>query len=296
MKITLVVPYYNKWPRTKYLLKSLGHQKLINCNFDVIIVDDGSYPPFDSLVNLKDFSYSIEIIRQNNLGRASARNTGLFNATGDIIVFIDDDIIAPDDYVQSHASHHKNSQEPIYVHNPINELIQYTPFLDPEEGIYFDYIEDIPKIKINLMSEKYVFENMTKFLKYGRVSHLEKLIIEVLKNENLKGLHWIGCVGGSFSIKRETAIQVQGYDPNFKAWGAEDFEFGYRLIKQGVSAKYASNEAVYHISHAHKEPLKERNISQNYFYEKYQDQYIKKLYDYIDRKISIQEFFKGEHK
>jgi glycosyltransferase involved in cell wall biosynthesis len=60
---------------------------------DVIVVDDGSTDDPDAVVN--DFS-GVRMIRQENRGLASARNTGLRNCTTSHVVFLDaDDRLCP---------------------------------------------------------------------------------------------------------------------------------------------------------------------------------------------------------
>lgn len=61
---------------------------------EVIVVDDGSTD--NSLSIAEAYQGRIKIISQVNKGLSSARNTGIMNATGDYILFLDsDDILMP---------------------------------------------------------------------------------------------------------------------------------------------------------------------------------------------------------
>ena len=64
-------------------------------NFELTVVDDGSTD--DTLDRLTAYGDSIQIIRQDNLGASAARNTGIKQARGRYIAFLDsDDLWKPD--------------------------------------------------------------------------------------------------------------------------------------------------------------------------------------------------------
>ena len=92
MKLSIVIPYYNAKEYTDELLKVLAPQ--IRDDIEVILVDDGSSPPYES-----DYEW-LNIIRQENKGAAGARNTGMNMAKGDYIAFMDNDDMIADYYVE----------------------------------------------------------------------------------------------------------------------------------------------------------------------------------------------------
>lgn len=94
-KLSIVIPVYNDEKYLKRCLDSiidLDYQ-----NLEIILVDDGSTD--DSLAIMTDYATQdkrIKTISQQNLGVSVARNTGLTQATGEYIMFVD-----ADDYVLS---------------------------------------------------------------------------------------------------------------------------------------------------------------------------------------------------
>ena len=92
--ISIVVPVYKSEKYIKNVIRSLEYQTFKN--FEIIFVDDGS--PDNSVKIIeeqllgKDIKFSI--IHQGNSGQGIARNTGVKNANGQWVFFIDsDDVI-----------------------------------------------------------------------------------------------------------------------------------------------------------------------------------------------------------
>lgn len=88
MKVTVVVPLYNKAPYIGRALDSVLHQTC--CNYNVLVVDDGSSDDGPAIV--QSFAdRRVRLIRQENAGPAYARNRGLEEAQGQYVAFLDAD-------------------------------------------------------------------------------------------------------------------------------------------------------------------------------------------------------------
>ena len=90
---SVVVPSRN---RPDQLAACLGALAALDCDpgkFEVIVVDDGSVPPLDTENVRVPESLQLRIIRQDNAGPATARNTGAAAAHGRYLAFIDDDCL-----------------------------------------------------------------------------------------------------------------------------------------------------------------------------------------------------------
>ena len=102
VKVSVIVPVYNVEKYLRDCLDSVVNQTLED--IEIICVNDGSTD--NSLAILEDYAEKdsrIRIINQENKGLGGARNTGLYNANGEYISFIDsDDWIEPNTFEESY--------------------------------------------------------------------------------------------------------------------------------------------------------------------------------------------------
>jgi len=97
MKLSIIIPFYNEEKNIPLLLDELQKElKKIGKEYEIILVDDGSTPlrPSDSegfarqakTKNIRLFTH------RKRMGKGEALATGIKNATGDYIVFMDGDL------------------------------------------------------------------------------------------------------------------------------------------------------------------------------------------------------------
>lgn len=88
--ISVIIPLYNKKDSIERAIQTVLEQSFKN--IELIIVDDGSTDESLSIVNEQySDNEKVIIIQQNNGGPSTARNTGVRNAKGEWIVFLDAD-------------------------------------------------------------------------------------------------------------------------------------------------------------------------------------------------------------
>lgn len=99
--IDIVIPAYNAECTLKKCVNSLLNQTVEN--FKILIVDDGSKDSTFKIAKDMEEKYSqrIKVIHQNNFGVSVARNTGIANATGKYITFVDADDFVEEDYLEN---------------------------------------------------------------------------------------------------------------------------------------------------------------------------------------------------
>ncbi|HAT2491749.1 TPA: glycosyltransferase family 2 protein [Aeromonas hydrophila] len=93
--VSIIIPLYNQGELIEETLSSIKVQTYTN--YEVIIVDDGSDEPktIDKINDLIESGYTV--LKKSNGGLSSARNYGIENCNGQLVVCLDsDDIIHPD--------------------------------------------------------------------------------------------------------------------------------------------------------------------------------------------------------
>jgi glycosyltransferase involved in cell wall biosynthesis len=106
MFLSVVIPTYNRLPILRKCLAALENQRLEPplVAYEVVLVDDGST---DDTVRWLDAHATqlphVRLIRQEHGGPAEGRNRGVEAAHGDVIVFIDSDLVVTADFLLCHA-------------------------------------------------------------------------------------------------------------------------------------------------------------------------------------------------
>lgn len=108
MHISVVIPTYNRLPILKKSLAALEQQTFTDStidNYEIVLIDDGSKDQTLAWLakNTTQLPH-VKIFKQHHQGAAAARNLGIANAQGDIIVFIDSDLVVTEVFLQSHAN------------------------------------------------------------------------------------------------------------------------------------------------------------------------------------------------
>lgn len=98
-KISIIITTKNRKDiLEKYALVGLQNLRHSLIDYEIIIVDNGSNKTTeDYLKNIR--IKNLLVIRENKIGCSAGRNAGIKKATGDIIIFIDDDCLIDDDWL-----------------------------------------------------------------------------------------------------------------------------------------------------------------------------------------------------
>ena len=108
MNLSVIIPTFNRKDSLRRTLEGLERQKFPLGDFEVIVVSDGSTDGTEEW--LSDYAaqsaMAVRPIFQENSGPSAARNRGIAEAKGKIIVFLDDDVEPVPEFLERHAAHH----------------------------------------------------------------------------------------------------------------------------------------------------------------------------------------------
>ncbi len=83
--------------------------------FELVVVDNGSSDATPEVARRHGATYAF--VREPNRGKA--RNAGIARASGDVIAFVDDDVVTPPHFLAAHAAAHDVEIFPLAVSGPI---------------------------------------------------------------------------------------------------------------------------------------------------------------------------------
>jgi hypothetical protein len=104
MKISVVIPAHN--PRGNFLRRvfdALSKQTLALAEWELILIDNASTPPLEPLWT-ETWHPGFKVVREEGLGLMRARMAGFKNASGKIILLVDDDNVLAPDYLEKVCS------------------------------------------------------------------------------------------------------------------------------------------------------------------------------------------------
>lgn len=170
MLLSIIIPFFNTYEKSVILRQNIIETLTNNCNIEFILVNDGSIDStLNNLINyFKIFrgSNNLKIIDQDNRGPGGARNSGLKEAKGKYIWFVDSD---------------DNINIPIVYKRLIQAI---------ESGLSFDFIDFNIKENSKVISSMGSIEPgyhtffRNKYLNLGRI--VTKVICkEVFLNNNI---------------------------------------------------------------------------------------------------------------
>jgi glycosyltransferase involved in cell wall biosynthesis len=134
--ITVVIPTYQRKERLSRVLTGLAHQTV--ANFDAVVVDDGSTDGTAQYLREARFPFEVRPLRQLNAGPAAARNAGVAAARGEIVLFLDDDVLPSPELVAEHLRA-QSTQPRCAVMGPLGSLPRYPqPWVAWEQAMLED--------------------------------------------------------------------------------------------------------------------------------------------------------------
>jgi GT2 family glycosyltransferase len=246
-KASIVIPTRNKFLHLVLTLKSLEGQ--IDNAAEVIVVFDGCDQEVLDNIRAVDFSYDyISVICKNNIGRAAARNKGIVRASGEIIIFLDDDRLVERDFVQKHINAHRKK-------NIVVLGDRYNVSLSDEKLLKImndnNLADELAEIKNLAVPERNVFIN------------------RILRIFSCNIFDSITFTTGNASVKREDLLKAGLFDEKYKGWGYEDVDLGYRLHKLKLKFRKVFSIKNFHILHPTSTTRKSESVKNlNYFLDK----------------------------
>ncbi len=219
--VSVVIPTYNRADVLMRTLEALARQTVLTAGshrtaetgpFEVIVVDDGSTDATAELCEAvgEEFPAPFRYFSQPNRKQGAARNLGCRHAQGDLLLFLGDDIIPTEVFLEEHLESHRSR-------NRCAVVIGYTRWSMELEVTRF---------------MKHIGEMGWQF-GYSLIEDPEDVPFNFLYTSNV-------------SLSREFFESAGGFDEDFREYGWEDIELSLRLKKLGMRLVYNARALAHH--------------------------------------------------
>lgn len=207
LRISVVVPTYNRLDTLRHVIPSLVAQDSPRGAFEVVVADSNSTDgTAEYLAGVAAEHPFVRHVPGAYTGRASARNGGIAASLAPIVLFTDADIIVSPDLLARHLAHHDQPG------------IRAVVGMEVQVDSYDDYVR----------------------------KRDDRALRAPLHGEKHKRLSWLYFLTGNASVPRAELDRVGRFDEDFTGYGHEDLELGYRLQQAGIPIVYEPAAVNYH--------------------------------------------------
>jgi glycosyltransferase involved in cell wall biosynthesis len=204
--ISVVIPTVGRGPALARCLAALATQTLPAAAFEVVVVDDS--PERDTQLSTAG-PYDLRIHRTGGRGAAMARNEGAALARGELLLFLDDDLVPVPELLERHRKRHAGAA-------PEAVVIGYSPPRPPAPGLA-------------ALGAALWWEDQFRALA-----------------DTAAALSFTEALSGNVSIRRATFHAGNAFEPAFGRLRREDWEWGYRLLAGGAVLHYEHGAVAAH--------------------------------------------------
>jgi glycosyltransferase involved in cell wall biosynthesis len=198
-KFTIIISTWRRPKILRVLLNALCNQTVDLNIFNVLVIDSLSGDETPEVVRYfsENTKLDVQILNCPFNVLAAKRNYGMKHATGDFLIFLDDDCIPDSDHVENFSK--------IILQNSSDKIIWCG-------GVKFD---------------RNTVKN-SNYYKYRNQCHFSKM------RRRIEPLKFNEIVAMNMMINRKLALRHHLYfDERFVGYGCEDIEYGWRSVENG---------------------------------------------------------------
>lgn len=225
--VSVIVPSYGGEDRLAAVLEAVAQQRPRPKELEVLVVDDGSDPPLrpDLPAGLE-----VRLLRQerDGFGLSRARRLGAAHARGDVLVFLDSDMLPGDGWLEGHLDWHRRSD--LLVSVGFRRHVARTE-------VTRDELCEAGGADVLLADDEATEPGWIE-------AEWRRTDDGLRRSDRL----WRITSGGNLGVSRSLYVAAGGFDAvGFNRWGGEDNDFGYRAYQAGAFIVPARGAVAWHL-------------------------------------------------
>jgi hypothetical protein len=194
--LNIVIPTHQRRDHVLRLLAALRGQSLEPAAFEVVVVADGCTDGTAQAVRKTRLPYAVRVVEQPQQGQGAARNHGVAAGVGTHLVFFDDDVVPEPDFLR-----------------------RLCASFDEGADVVLPFVRVAAWVPDSLLARE-------------QRGWDAEVVAAMARNQlTMDHIHFIAT-----GMSRSCFESVGGFDGSFTAdgaWGKEDTELGYRLLRGG---------------------------------------------------------------
>ncbi len=229
--VSVVIPYYEAPEDLRRLLASLRVQTAPV--HDIVVVDDGSrHHPARDVVNRvveePTGRSPVTVLTQPDRGirPAAARNLGCRGATGEVVVFLDGDVVAHPDLIARIAA--------------LPSVLPDAVVVGHRRHADLGGMDGARACAVAADERLAGAEDLGEpgWLSDGYAATNDLLDLDVRS--------WRYVISAALAVERRTFLDLGGFDEDIVGYGGEDWEFAHRALHRGAVLVHAPDAVVVH--------------------------------------------------
>ncbi len=288
MLVSVVIRTKNEADRLRLVLASLSRQTVLlgtaaslegtsPLDLEIVVVDDGSTDHTAEVLRAEIDHLPLRTVRlAPSRGRAEASNAGARQARGELLLFMDGDVLAAPDLVERHARAHEGRT--VLARGETYHLRCTRFFLNPETGSPRPGAEaDVDRMgaqrSANLVTRAQVLREFATIEARAQPGiypgagprRLYEVEYETLHQHPQLEVLWMAASGHNLSVRRSVFADVGGFRGALEH--NDHRELALRLQRRGVRLVPVANARSYHLTHqvGWRDPLADRTWEQEFY-------------------------------
>jgi len=232
--ISVIVSAYER-PRHIHLTLHALHRQSVHFD-ELIVADDGSGQEVRSVIEKFASDADMRVVhvwqKHKDYRLARSRNNAIRVASGEYLVFLDQDCLPWSHFLSAHVSFRRRG-----VFKVGSCVLLYEAKTAQLEE------EDIKSGSFESLLDKTEMKRLRKIQRKDEFyAFFRKHLWPIKFKPKLRG--------GNFSIHKADLLKVNGFDENYVGWGQEDDDLGRRLHSVGMTAQSVVASAItFHLHH-----------------------------------------------